>query len=585
MGVKLTNLPVILSSSITDSFVFPVGTTTESDQLSLTELQKSFTGLTARTTAGISIVGKTVASGITISNDGYVGVDKTSPTVTLDVGDIGTNGNGQVRLNASSAARKIAFSLQDSAVTWRQTKRASDTDFYIEVSQDSGTTVTGVLNIDVNGNVGIFNGSAALSDKFYVSGGNANFQSGGSGISIVPSLAEIKSTATDDIFAINKSNNNDITIGNNVLYIDNDASAPKVGINTTSPAYVFDAVGSGLMARLKNVNSNTTSLGITNTVRTGYLTVGASAASIGADAFVSANNVNYRLDTNRLAVGTISPDNKLHVFSSADSRLAKLENTAGTTTDVFQVNNNSAAASVANTYSFGRYDGANNVGKWAVGLYDDGATNTYQDVFAFYVDADTSSEANIKAYLDRNGNLDLDGGTTTSGQYTQGKHLQMYKSYVDPTSVYFDPTTTNNSWPVQNVISVAATPFCVMPFAGTIEKVMIYSAYPQATLTALTDPRLEIAVITPSTPGSDNATDFSLCQNDATPSIGVDGLVAYKTIAPIQNQVLTFTKSQFTAGTPSFNAGQLVQYRICQGDGSTTSCGFVVESCISFTIT
>ncbi len=50
MGTKFTSLPVITSSTITDSFVFPVSTTTETDQLSLSELQKSFTGLTARTT-------------------------------------------------------------------------------------------------------------------------------------------------------------------------------------------------------------------------------------------------------------------------------------------------------------------------------------------------------------------------------------------------------------------------------------------------------------------------------------------------------------------------------------------------------
>ena len=70
MGTKFTDLPVINSSTITDSFVFPVGTTTETDQLSLNELQKSFTGLTARTTNGIKIVGKTKPSGIFVSDNG-----------------------------------------------------------------------------------------------------------------------------------------------------------------------------------------------------------------------------------------------------------------------------------------------------------------------------------------------------------------------------------------------------------------------------------------------------------------------------------------------------------------------------------
>jgi hypothetical protein len=584
MATKLTDLPIVTSSAITDAFVFPVGLTTETDQLSLNELQKSFTGLTARTTNGISVIGKSTPSGITVADNGYVGVDNFSPSVALDIGDVGTNGNGQVRVTASSTARKIHYTLQDSAVVWRQTKRASDTDYYLEVSQDGGSTVTGVINVDVSGNVGLFNGGAALTDKLFVSGGSVHFKQSESGIKFLPSTAEIQSSATSDILYFNKTNNNDISIGNDVFYVDNDVSTPKVGINNATPEYTVDASGNGRILNLRNRGTASTDIAIGNNTNTGFIGVLSNNLNIGPTETNSVNNLVYKLDTKKFGVGSTSPDNKLHVYSSSEDRIAKFETDYSNLTEVFQVNNY-ASGPTKTIYSFARGDSSGptlNVRKWGVGLYDDGATNTFQDVYAFFLDGDTSSESNIKAYLDRNGNWDIDGGITTSGQYTQGKLVQSYKSVVNATSIYFDPLTLNHS-PAYDNHTASSSPFSVMPYAGRIEKIQIYCSNPQVDINALTVPRIEIAAITPSSPGNDNATSF-VASPVTTPTPGSAGIIGYKTLSLTQNAVSTITRSQFV-GSTTFSEGQLLQYRICQEDGSVTACNFVVMSVISFTVT
>ena len=102
--MALTDLSVITAGGMTDSFVFPVGLSSETDQLTLGELQKSFTGLQARTTSGISVLGKTVASGLKVADNGYVGIDHLTPTVALEVGDMGASTSGaQIRLRRWTA--------------------------------------------------------------------------------------------------------------------------------------------------------------------------------------------------------------------------------------------------------------------------------------------------------------------------------------------------------------------------------------------------------------------------------------------------------------------------------------------------
>lgn len=586
---KFTDLPVITSSSITDAHVFAVATPTTTQQLSLTELQKSVTGLTARTTAGINIIGKTTPSGITVGDNGYVGIDNTNPSVALDIGDVGSATIAEARITSRSATRQASFSLKDTATTWRMTKKASDTDFYIQNSLD-GTNFTGVLNIDASGNVGIFNGTSNLSDKFYVSGGTITFQSGVSGIIFNPGAAEIRTTTNGDILYLNKNTDDDVVLGDNVLYIENGTN-PYVGINNTTPQYPLDIAGTGLMMRLKNSSSPTSSFVITNTSASGYFNVNTSTLSIGPSNNANTNNLVYRLDTKRLGVGTTTPEVKIHAYSSSDTNIAKFETTTSSYSDVVQVNNYNGAPTsgpMHTIYTFARYDGSSltyNVSKWGIGLYKGG---NYDDSFVFRVDSDKSSESSIKGSLDRNGNFDVKGNYTTNSSYCLGKFIQTYETRVTGNCLYFSPCIPNSNVNPSGHNSFNA-PFTIAPFNGSVEKIQLFSSASSGTLAALSYPlRFEISAITPSY-SSGTPANFVSGFSISPPSAGyaVSGIIGYASLASnnvVQNRITTLSKSQFL-GTTSFTSGQLLQYRLVNSAGATTNCDFTVFSSLSYTVT
>lgn len=583
MGTKFTDLPVITSSTITDSFVFPVGTTTETDQLSLNELQKSFTGLTARTTNGIKIVGKTKPSGIFVNDNGLVGIDNNSPTVALEIGDsFYSNDVAQVRVTAGSNSRQASYSLKDANVLWKFTKKANDTDFYIEASQDGGTTTTGFLNIDVKGNVGIFDGSAALSDRFYVSGGTIKFESGVSGFIFDPSVAEIKTSASNDIFYINKSNNDDIVLGNNVLYIDNNISVPFVGINNTTPLFPLDIAGSGQLARYQNTTTSTTSVSFVNATRTGFIGIYNTNFQIGPTNSLSSNNFVYDLANRRLGLGTTGPVSKLHVVSTTSTPC--IFESANTVTSNNVLLNSYSSGPVQTVFqSFATGSSASPNTKWSVGYYNNPASSL-SNVFGFSLEGSLSASA-IKAYLNVDGDFDIKGGITTSGNYTKGKFVQTFKTRVTGNNIYFDPFSESSS-PNPSGHNEIFCPFGITPFNGRVEKIQIISS---DDLLSYGEARFEIAAVTPaanSPTGITGVTSFIPCSTSST----ISGAIGYVNINSItRNQLLTLNRTQFT-NTTNFSSGQLLQYRICQYDGGanpgqSTSHNFTVMSTISFTVT
>lgn len=583
MGTKFTDLSTITSSAITDTFVFAVATTTETDQLSLNELQKSFTGLTARTTNGIKIVGKTKPSGLFVSDNGLVGVDNNSPTVALEVGDSYFSSDvAQVRVTAGATSRQASYSLKDANVLWKFTKKASDTDFYIEASQDGGTTSTGVFNIDVNGNVGIFNGSTALSNKFYVSGGTIKFESGVSGFLFDPSTAEIKTSSANDIFYINKTNNDDVVLGNNVLYVDNNTSVPFIGINNITPAYPLDIKGSGQLARYKNNTTATTSLSFENTARTGYIGIYNSNFQIGPINSLSTNNLVYDLANRKLGLGTTTPVAKIHaIAATAECSIFECSNTELCKSTIL---NSYASGPVKTVFqSFATGTAASQVTKWSIGLLNSTGP-TFDNVFAFSLGGSLSASA-IKAYLDTDGDLDIKGGITTDSNYTKGKFVQVFKTRLTGSNIYFDPFSESSSASPSGHNSVLC-PFGITPYAGRIEKIQIISS---DDLTSYNDGRFEIAAINSvqlSPVGVTGQTAFLPCSTSAT----ISGAIGYLELPAItRNLLLTINRTQFT-NTTAFASGQLLQYRLCQNadaanPGLTTAHNYTVMSTVSFTVT
>lgn len=581
-----TDLPTITSATITDSHVFAVATPSTTEQFSLGELQKSITGLTARTTNGLKIYGRTTPSGVFVGDNGFVGIDNNAPTVALDVGDISTDGSAQVRVTTSVPGRQASFSLKDSNVLWQTIKKGSDTDFYIQVSQNGGTTVTGVLNIDVSGNVGLFNGASPLSDKFYVSGGSIKFESGLSGFVFDPGTAEIRTSTAGDIFYINKTTADDVVLGDNVLYVENGTNS-YVGINNITPAYPLDISGSSLMFRMANSSSANSSFSITNSSATGYFNLNSSTFTVGPTNNAGSSNLAYRLDTKRLGVGTTAPDNKVHISSSSDTRIAKFETATSAFNEVFQTNNYTSGPSDGpwhSVYTFGRYDGGSaNVSKWAIGLYK---SSDYSDVFVWRLNGSTASDAAIKASLDTAGSFDIKGNYTTNSSYCLGKFIQSYETRVTGNCLYFSPCIPNSNVNPSGHNSLNA-PFTIAPFAGSVEKIQLFSSADASVLSALSYPlRFEISAISPSYKAGTPAgfvSGFSISPPSA--GYGVSGIVGYASLTAGnigQNTITTLNKNQFN-GFTTFGSGQLLQYRLVNSVGATTNCDFTVLSSISYT--
>lgn len=588
---KFTDLTPISGPNMTNSYVFAVSTASDTRSLTLDQLENSFTGLVARTTDGISIFGNTVPSGITVGDNGFIGIDNSSPLYSLHVGDYGGVTNPEFRITGSQTGRSVAMTVADSGVYWQTIKKSNDTDYYIQVSDDD-SNYTGVFNITTGGNVGIFDGAADLTDKFFVSGGNVKFENQGSGIIFDPQNAEIKNTITNDIFYINKSNSNDIVIGNDVFYVTNNNSSPTVGIGTTSPSYPLEIHGENTILDLENASSSRSRLRISNNASAAFITLQSNLLNFGSVGTSSSNNLIYDVSAKRLGVGLISPDNKLHVYDQLNDRIVKFEGGESTKSEVFHSHNysvNDYTGPRTSLYTFGRsnFDGSsttNNVSKWSIGLYDDGATNTYEDVFVFRVDGDTSSNSAIKAYIDRDGDLDIQGSYTTNGNYSKGKFVQVHETKVTGSDVYFNPFHASSSLSPSGV-SGLNSPFGIAPYNGSIEKIQIISVDDNIYNIASSGARFEVSAVTPGSGVDGFVSGFYGTPSSAATSLPTSGIIAQAPITGINSpgKVYTLTSSEFS-GVLNFNKNQLVQYRISTQEGVKPDANYTVMSSINYNI-
>jgi len=588
---KFTDLTPISGPNMTNSYVFAVSTSSDSKSLSLDQLEQSFTGLKAKSTDGISMLGNTVPSGVTVGDNGFVGIDNENPLFSLHVGDYGGATDPEFRITGASASRSVAVTMTDSDIYWRNIKRASDKDYYIQVSDDD-SNYTGVFNITTGGNVGIFDGSSDVTNKLYVNGGDVKFQSGISGIIFDPGRAEIKTSVASDILYINQSNTDDICLGNNIFYVSNNTSSPAVGIGTTSPSSPIEVQGTDTIINIANPTSSRSRIRIGNNVSVGYITLQSTRLNIGPTSALSVNNLVYDLSSKKLGIGALVPDNKLHIYSTAENRLSKFEGKASSVSEIFHTNNfNNDEVSYTgprhSIYTFARSEGTgptftNNVSKWAIGLYDDGVANTYQDVFVFRVDADTSSNSAVKASLNRDGDLNIKGSITTDSNYTKGKFVQNYHTRCISGDTYINPFEESSATSA-NVSSSTENPFGIAPYAGTIKKIKIITA--DTTLTHFTDgARFEISVVNPSSGGVDETLDcFSDTANTAPSTLPSNGVVAQFGLSSVSGPGTVYTFTAFS-GNASFAEGQLVQYRICQATGPATDINCTIMSSVSYTV-
>jgi len=594
---KFTDLPIIYSNdsanNISDDHVFAVATNSTTDQLSLEELQKSFTGLRARTTDGISIIGKTTPSGITVGDNGFIGLNNNNPSYILDVHDNVAGTEPQVRITAGQTSRKASYTLADSEIFWKSTKRASDKDFYLEVSEDD-SNYTGVLNVSKDGNVGIFNGASTLTDKFYVSGGSSKFESGNYEIVIDPSNLEIKSNVFGDTLYLNSTNTNNVILGNNVVYVKNSASNRYVGINTTGPTSFLHVDGGSQANLAKFTTTNSLcNINLKNSSSTvsGYIGMSGQILNFGPNVGGSGNILFLNNSTQKAGVGTDSPTSKFHVYS-ADENILKIESDQNAYCEVFKVNNYSTGptAPIHSIYTFARREDSTgpNTAKWGIGLYNKTSVSStsYVDNFVFRVDSDTTDDSAIRARLTRDGSLDIKGSYTTSGNYSKGKFVQMYQTRLTGDCLYFNPFYPDSNTNPSGHNNFHA-PFCVAPYSGKIEKIQVFSSDQDMAFSTTNGGRFEISVITPSNDANANnfVSGFYLSPTSPATTLPVSGIVSQFSLTSAANTNQVYTYSTFS-GSPTFTAGQILQYRITDADQrSSYAPAFTVVSTISYNVT
>ena len=579
---KFTDLPVITSAGITDAHVFAVATSTTTEQLSLTELQKSMTGLKARTSS-FSIIGNTTPSGLTVGDNGYVGIDNFNPLFTLDIGDI-QNQSPEVRLRTRAAARQASYSLYAPDVVWRTVKKSSDTDYYIQVSEDAGSNYTGVFNIDVSGRVGIFDGSTNLTDKLYVSGGTIKFENANSGISFDPGSADISSTVTSDPLTFNYNSINDIIIGTNVLYIENGANS-YVGINNTIPAYPLDISGAGLTKRIKSSTSSV-SEALANTANTGYINLNSNSFSIGPTNSLSSNNLVYNISSKRLGVGEASMSAKLHVTTS-DYTNSIFETQTRAKSELVVLNSYASGPVDMALMTFSTGAAASLDRRWSAGFYN---TGSYLDSFALLYGGGTNNSA-AKFIVDSDGDVNAKGSYTTDDGFCKGKFIQVHHTRVTGNCIYFNPffygpgsCSTNPSGHTDSF-----APFSITPYAGTIEEIDIICSDSALPVINVQNPRLEISSIDPANNGIPNGfiSGFFISPPSNPTIFPTSGIIAYVDISTIdRNIVKRLPKNLFVGGVTSFQSGQMLQYRICQADGTKAyDVDYTIISKVSYTVT
>lgn len=572
-----TDLPVITSATITDSHVFAVATLNTTDQLTLNELQKSFTGLKARSSA-LSIVGYTVPSGITVAANGYVGVDNFSPSVCLDIGDQGLT-FPEVRLRTRTSARQASYSLYAPDVIWRGVKKSSDTDYYIQASTD-GSNYTGVFNIDISGRVGVFDGSTALTDKFYVSGGTVKFENEASGISFDPQNADISSSSSNDPLTFNYNSQNDIILGTNVLYIENGANS-YVGINNITPAYALDISGAGLTKRIRSSTSSV-SEALANTTTTGYINLNGNNLSFGRINGLSTQNLVYDISAKRLGIGQTSMSATLHV-KSTDYTTSIFESDGRTFTEVLSINTYTTGpvGGIFNTYATGSMSYPTK--KWSAGYYNSGS---FADSYALLYGGGTNNSA-VQLAINSDGDVTAKGSYTTNSEYCKGKFIQVYHTRVTGNCIYFNPfefySGSCNTNPSGH--NDFYSPFSIVPYGGTIEEIQLISSDNQVGNVN----RLEIASVLPvysSAIPDGFVSGFFISPPSNPVTFPTSGIIGYADISSMsKNTVKRITKNLFQ-GSTAFLSGRLLQYRICETNGGKTSpVDFTVVSKISYTVT
>ena len=595
MGIPLSSLTAKLGSNVVDTDIFLISNSdsTQDNKITRDEFSKAFTGFYAQGSQGLTLFEDSYTYGLSISGAyGHVGINQRIPTVSFDVVDnlTSSNGSGQIRLSTFNSGRKIAFALSDPNVYYEFSKKSNDNKLYIESSINNGSTFSNLMVIDQSGNFAIHNTTGSLTDKFLVSGDSIQFQNSGNAIYFDPYNTEIKTSAADEILLLNYNNLADINIGYNAIYVDNAASSQKIGIGHAIPAYTLHVSGSvGEVSRFQSNVSRCVS-SYKNSTATFYVGAESNKSFLGPVSTLNENNLVVS-SNGFIGAGTTGPSYKLDIKASG---------TTDYTPAYFQNNNvqGSCQIVVAANKSFGggdtgprnsfitfsRYDAAPDTSKWSIGnIYND-TTFAGSDDFVFIKNGIFGGSPDVVAKLSTAGSLDIDGSYSTNSSYCKGKFIQVYETKVTGSNIYFNPLIPASS-PNPSGHNDNNSPFAIALYGGTIEKIILMTS---DIASIGYNYRFEISAITqtynPSTPDG-FVSGFSVSPPTdpvAYPTSGIIGATYFNSLVPNTN----YTKLKTNiSGSTSFSAGQLLQYRLCESNGTKTDpIDFTVLTAIAYTI-
>ena len=595
MGIPLSSLSAKLGSNVLDTDIFLVSNldSTQDNKITKNEFSKAFTGLYAKGNDGFTVFETNGVYGLSISGAyGFVGINDRTPFVSLDVVDnlTGPPDSGQIRLSTLNSGRKIAFSLSDPNTYYEFSKKPNDTKLYLESSVNNGSTFTNLFVADQNGNFGITDSTGILSDKFLVSGASIQFQKDGNAIYFDPSNTEIKTSAIDETLLLNYNNLGDINIGKNGVYVDNNSTAPKVGIGHAVPAYTLHVSGTaGEVSRFQTNVSRCVS-SYKNSTATYYFGSESSHAFMGPVSTLNQNNLVVG-SNGFIGAGTTGPLYKLDLVSTGPTEytVAHFETTGAKTCEIIIGSNKvigGGDTGPRNSFlTFSRYDGSTDVDKWSIGNIKNDTTFGGNDDFVFITNGYFGASPNVVAKLSAAGSLDIDGSYTTNDQYCKGKFVQTYQTKVINNDIYFNPLYPNSSTDPSGNNS-GDSPFAITNFDGSVERVMFMTSDIDAETAG--DYRFEISAISPiynvNTPDG-FVSGFSVSPSSNPVSFPTSGIIATTTIVGITtNTVIVKNKANFV-GSTSFTSGQLLQYRLCNIDGTKIDAvNFNVVTTIAYTI-
>lgn len=306
---------------------------------------------------------------------------------------------------------------------------------------------------------------------------------------------------------------------------------------------------------------------------------GASALYFGynqsASSFSNQNDgVIFDLGNRRVGIGGIQPSYTLDV-TGANQPMIRVQSDDAIMYNKFQSNYPTSVGEVETiftTYS----SGINN--NFLIG-YD------FENSYFFYQTGDTSNTyypvRNTHKFYD-NGNLDIKGSYTTTGKYCEGQFAQNYHTRCISSDIYINPLHENSATNA-NISDGTDNPFFIAPFAGEIKKIKIITA--DTSLSQMNGARFEISIVNPSSGGTDEQLScFSSVAGTAPVTLPSNGVVAQFALTSVASAGTVYTFDNWS-GDASFTEGQLVQYRICQSNGSATDVNATIMSTISFTTT